>query len=279
MVSHWRRFVPHGRVVSTSSVVLTDGMRLSTVRSLGDADRFIEGLKTAGAPLQPEQRLDYIRTLLLAQTPRAARAQTQMDRHRHGYHHREKRLFELIDFNDAFVALVLATPAHQLPGLAVRLWDDMTHVCRRLKTPMFSREQYDAIVRGLSREIAVFKAAESEGFQVHMTNRVEDAFGIDMVITDPVTGKELNVDCKTPSAFRYRMEDLIKEGRITEAELLAADQADFLTVSQRRARDGMTVPVTLLCIRPDTLGEITDFTFNEPARLTKLLGRAFETVV
>lgn len=279
MVSHWRRFVPHARVEPAHTVVSTSGMRLSTVRSLEDANRFIDELKAMGEPLTPEQQLEYLRTLLLAQTPRAARAQTQMDRHRHGYHHREKRLFELIDFNDAFVALTLATPTHQLPGLAARLWDEMSHFCRRLKTPMFSRDQYDAIVRGLSREIAVFKAAESEGFKVHMTSRVEDAFGIDMVITDPTTGRELNIDCKTPSAFRYRLEDLIKEGRITEAELLQADQDDFLTVSQRRARDGMTVPVTLLCIRSDTLGEITDFTFDEPAKLTKLLDRVLATVL
>lgn len=279
MVSHWRRFVPRRQVEPRHVMTLEDGSRLSTIRNLQDADVFIDGVKAMPAHTQPDVEWQRLHTLLLAQTPRAVRAQIQMDRHKHGYHHREKRLFELIDFNDAFVALVLATPAHDLPGLAERLRDDMTRFCRRLKTPMFSREQYDAIVRGLSREIAVFKAAEQQGFQVHMTNRVEDAFGIDMVITDPATGKQLNIDCKTASAFRYRMEDLIKEGRISEAELLEADQRDFLTVQQHRARDHQTVAVTLLCIRSDTLGEIADFTFNEPARLTALLANVFATVV
>lgn len=277
MVSHWRHFVPHRRTEPVYTVELDDGSRLSTIHTIEEANVFIDRLKGMSEPETDTIGRERLRTLLLAQTPRAARAQIQMDRHKHGYHHREKRLFELIDFNDTFVSLVLATPSAQLPGLAEQLFDEMTHFCRRLKTPMFTREQFDAIVRGLSREIAVFRAAKEQGFDVYMTNRVEDAFGIDMVITDPETGLVLNVDCKTPPAFRHRLEDLIHEERITEEQLLEADKKDFITVLQRRNNE--RVPVTLLCIRPETLGEISDFTFDEPARLTALLEKIFKTVV
>ena len=273
----WHRFVPHRRLVSELTVILEDGSRLSTVLSLEEANDFIERLKTVSESESSDTGWHRLHTLLLAQTPRAVRAQIQMDRHKHGYHHREKRLYELIDFNDTFVSLVLATPSAKLPGLAEQLYQEMTHFCRRLKTAMFTREQFDAIVRGLSREIAVFLAAREQGFEARMTSRTEDAFGIDMVIIHPETGMLLNIDCKTPPAFRHRLEELAHEGRISEEELLKADEQDFLTVLQRRNDE--QVPVTLLCIRPDTLGEISDFTFNEPARLTTLLAKVFQNVV
>jgi len=270
---HWRHFVPQRGQAPTDTVVLEGGRRLSSIRTLEEAADFIDRLKSLPAPDSPDEQRERLRTLLLAQTPRAVRAQIQMDRHKHGYHHREKRLYELIDFNDSFVSLVLASAPADLPGLAERLRSDMTRLCRRLKTSMFSREQFDAIVRGLSREIAVFRAAHDEGFEAHMTSRVEDAFGIDMIITNPTTQQVLNIDCKTPPAFRHRLEDLVHDGRISEAQLLEADERDFITMPQRRG--DRTVPVTLLCIRPDTLGEISDFTFDQPARLTALLERVF----
>jgi hypothetical protein len=199
-----------------------------------------------------------------------------MDTHRHGYHNREKRLYELIEFNDTFVSYVLATPHQQLPGLAERLKKDMTHFCMKLRTPMFSDEQFEAIVRGLSREIAVYRTARYHKFDVRMTSRAEDAFGIDMIITHPQTGKQLNVDCKTPAAFRHRMEDLVHHGRINETDLLKGDEQGFLTVFHRRGDE--QVPVTLFCILPDRLGEISDFTFDEPERLKVALDTMFATV-
>lgn len=277
MANHWRRFVPHRRTEPANRVELEDGSRLSVLRNVEATNKFIDQLKAMSDSESDDAGQERLRTLLIAQTPRAVRAQIQMDRHKHGYHHREKRLFELIDFNDTFVSLVLATPSVQLPGLAERLYGEMARFCRRLKTSMFTREQFDAIVRGLSREIAVFRAAREQGFDARMTSRVEDAFGIDMIVTDPKTGSILNIDCKTPPAFRHRLEELLHDGRITEEQLLKGDEQDFITVLQRRNDE--QIPVTLLCIRPDTLGEIRDFTFNEPARLTALLERVFQTVV
>lgn len=277
MANHWRRFVSHRRTELADQGEQEDGSELSALRNIEAANAFIDRLKASSDSELDNGGQERLQTLLIAQTPRAVRAQIQMDRHKHGYHHREKRLYELIDFNDTFVSLVLATPSSHLPGLAKRLYSEMAHFCRRLKTSMFTREQFDAIVRGLSREIAVFRAAREQGFDVHMTSRVEDAFGIDMVITDPKTGLILNIDCKTPPAFRHRLEELLHDGRITEEQLLKADERDFITVLQRR--NDKQVPVTLLCIRPDTLGEINDFTFDEPARLTTLFDRVFQTVV
>lgn len=268
----WRRFRPRVK----SSVVLPDGMRLKTVRNLEDSNQFAQAIKQIPTHEDRDSEAERLRAQLLAQTPRAVLAQQQMDAHRHGYHHREKRLYELIDFNDTFVSLVLVTHYHQLPGFAERLKKDMTRYCRRLKTPMFSDEQYDAIVRGLGREIAVYRSATYMGFTVRMTNRTDDAFGIDMVITQPKTGKVLNIDCKTPAAFRHRLEDLAHHGRIQESDIVQADDAGFITLMQRR--DQQAVPVTLLCILPDRLGEIHNFTFDEPERLANMLNTIFDTL-
>lgn len=268
----WRRFLPKKR----SKAVLPNGHRIATVFSLEDADTFAAELKKSPPTLQRVDEADVLRSRLLAQTPRAVLAQIQMDKHKHGYHNREKRLYELIDFNDTFVSLVLATPHAELPGFAEQLKKDMTEFCTRLNTPMFSDEQFEAITRGLGREIAVYRAARYEGFGARMTSRTEDAFGIDMVITHPDTKKVLNLDCKTPPSFRHRMEDLLHHGRISEAQLLAGDRAGFITVMQHRGKE--SVAVTLLSILPDTLGEIHDFTFDQPKRLADVLNTIFASI-
>ena len=259
-----------------NKVVLQDGMRLSTIRSVDDAATFAERVKQLGPRDQRHDEAERLRTQLLAQTPKAVFAQEQMDSHKHGYHNREKRLYELIDFNDTYVSYVLATPHAQLPGLAERIKQDMTEFCRRLDVPMFSDEQYDAIARGLGREIAVYRTAKYHGYGVRMTSRTEDAFGIDLIITQPQTGKVLNIDCKTPAAFRHRLEDLVDHGRISEDDLLKGDRQGYLTIDHRRGEEH--VPVTLLCILPDRLGEISDFTFDEPDKLRTVLDAIFLTI-
>lgn len=241
MHSRWRRFLPKRQTNSHLSADLAVPQPTDSVEA------------------------DHLLSKLLSQTPRAALAQLEMDKHTHGYHNREKRLYELIDFNDTFVSLVLETPHGQLPGLAERLKAQMKQYCEKLHTPMFTDAQYDAIVRGLSREIAVYRGALHEGFEARMTSRTEDAFGIDMVISDRATGKSSNIDCKTPPAFRHRLEDLVHDGRITEEQLLQADQNLFITTEHRRNEEH--IPVTLLCILPDELGEITDFTFSNTVPL------------
>lgn len=256
-------------------MALADGMQLSTVRSVEDAGAFVDILKGIEQPQEPD-RIEHLRTMLLAQTPRAVLAQIQMDKHKHGYHNREKRLFELIDFNDMFVNLVLATPHGELKGFAQRLYADMDTFCRRLGTPMFTEEQFDAIVRGLSREIAVYRAARYMGYGASMTSRVEDAFGIDMTITDETTKKTLNIDCKAPPAFRHRLEELVKHGRISEAQLIKADTDQYITTIQHRGEE--SVPVTLLCVGPDSLGDIHDFTLDHPEKLKTLLGQIFSAI-
>jgi hypothetical protein len=270
LTRHWRKFLPSQRQGGT---VLDDGMRLSTVRSLDDATVLIDELKTVN---HATDDAEHLRTLLLAQTPRAALAQIQMDKHKHGYHNREKRLYELIDFNDTFVNLVLATPHGELKGFAEKLYIDMTAFCRRLDTIMFTPEQYDAIVRGLSREIAVYRAARYLGYGAYMTSRTEDAFGIDMVITEQQTGKELNIDCKAPPAFRHRLEELVKHGRISDAQLIKADHDQYITTIQHRGQE--SVPVTLLCVGPDSLGDIHDFTLDHPEKLQDLLNEILSAI-
>lgn len=269
----WRRFLPKRK----PKVIVQNitGYR-QTVRSVEDANRLIDEMRSLGVPATKTEQQGNYRQQLLLQTPRAALAQIQMDTHKHGYHNREKRLFELIEFNDTFVNFVLTTPHEQLPGLANSLKRDMTEFCNKLRTPMFSDEQFDAIVRGLSREIAVYRTAKYHKFGARMTSRADDAFGIDIVITQPETGKELNIDCKTPAAFRHRLEDLVHHGRISEQELLKGDAQSFLTVVHRRGEE--RVPVTLFCILPDLLGEISDFTFDEPDKLKNALNTMFATI-
>ena len=263
---HWRRFLPRRKVQTPRS---SDVLDIAAAGTVSDLNAVIEHQKSTLASLSGANKKVALENLLILQTPRAALSQRQMDEHAHGYHNREKRLYELIDFNDAFVSTVLALDHEEVKGYADRLKQKMIDFCKSMHTPMFSDEQFEAIVRGLSREIAVYRGARAEGFDAQMTSRTDDAFGIDMVITDRQSHRSINIDCKTPSAFRYRLEELIKEGKLTDDELLQADEQDYC-ITPREDGD-KHILVTIMCIRPERLGDVTGFSFDDTAPLAALL--------
>lgn len=222
--------------------------------------RLKHDLKTATGA----ERTQFLEKLLVLQTPRAAAAQQQMDQHHGGYRNREERLYELIDFNDTFVSAVMAQPHDKLKTFVARMKHVMKKFCELEHSLMFTDKQFDAIVRGLAREIAVYLGAKSQGFRVGMTSRSQDAFGIDMIVRDETSGASINIDVKTPSAFRHRLDELEREKRITSDDVLRADKEDFVTIINRH--NDQRIPVTILCVRPERLGDVVDFRFqNEPA--------------
>lgn len=213
---------------------------------------------------------------LLAQTPAAVRAQRSMDSHPHSYHTNKVRLYELIDFNDTFVSLALALEPADRHGFIERLRLAMQRYCKEHDSPMFSDEQFDAITRGLSREVAVYLGARQQGYEAAMTSRREDAMGVDMVLTDPATGRLLNIDCKTSSAFHFRLKDLVHQGRLTHEAVLKAEQVGFAHVVNGQGEDA--IAVTLLRIDPNEMGDIVDFTFKQPEMLGTQLRIIFDDI-
>lgn len=202
---------------------------------------------------------------LILQAPQAALAQVQMDKHKHSYHNREARVLELIDFNDAYVQAVLALPPTHLHDFNVDLKRLVDWFCKRLGAWTFSNEQFDAITHGLSREIAVYNAVRAAGYDAEMTNRADDAFGIDMYITDRATGRRVSVDTKTNSAFHYRLIELLREGRLTDADLDLAERRGYAAVMNGHGND--KVRVILWRIDHGTLGSIIDFSFEHTDKL------------
>jgi hypothetical protein len=210
--------------------------------------------------------------LLLLHAPVAAKAQHYMDKHPNVREARG-RLYELIDFNDTFVSTVLALSPDERNGFLEALQPALERFCKRVGVQRLSDEQFEAITRGLTREIAVYLGALSEGYDVEMTNRTQDALGVDMVITDPHTGERLNIDCKTPSAFRYRIQDLVREGRLSHQE---AEQADLAGYAHERNGHGReAVAVTILRVDPNETGDIKNFAFTEPRLLGERLHELF----
>lgn len=284
--TRWHRFVPKTKIKPTGKPgsvehILYDllGNVRPTVRSklhASQLDEPIEELKQRIALLHGPHKARALAAQVVLQTPRAAMAQNEMDRHKYNYHDRNKRLFELIDFNDAFVDAVLNLPAEQMPYFTEHIKHQMLRFCHRYKLPMFSDEQFQAIVHGLSTEIAVYLGAKAEGLRASMTSRAGDAFGIDMVITDPESGTYINIDCKTPSAFHHRLGTLVREGRIAENDFFVADKNDFITVENRH--NDKRVKVSIVCIRPEHLGEIVNFTFANTKPLGRLLRKILATV-
>lgn len=211
---------------------------------------------------------------LILQAPRAVVAQRQMDKHQHGYHNQRARLYELIDFNDSFVSTVLVLPEEYMTSFQEELKWMMDRLCKRLKSPCFSDEQYEAITHGLSREIAVYRGAIAEGLSAAMTTRLEDAKGIDMVISDEESGLSINVDVKTRSAFYYRLKDLTREGRMTVEHAARADEVGYGVVTN--GHDGEAVTVVLLRIDEQELGNIMHFKFENTLLLGQTLRRILE---
>ena len=203
---------------------------------------------------------------LLSQAPRAVLAQLQMDQYPHGYRNKQERLFELIDFNDTLIGTILAMNSDDRRQFRTRVKQAADRVCQRVGAPCFTNEQWDAIIRGLTREVAVYTAAKESGFHAWLTDRAHDALGIDLQVQDPEDGRYINIDVKTPSSFRHRMEQLVKENRLTERELLIGDERQYIIEKNGHGKD--KVDVIVLCILPDAFGDLVDWKFvnSEPMR-------------
>lgn len=203
---------------------------------------------------------------LLAQVPRAVLAQEQMDKYPHGYRNKEKRLYELIDFNDTMVDTILLMNDELRQQFADRVKQAADRICKRVGAPCFSDEQWRAIIRGLTREVAVYLAARENGFDAFLTDRASDALGIDLQVRDPEDNRYINLDVKTPSSFRHRMEQLIREDRLTEKQLIKGDELSYII--EFNGRGSQRTQVVVLCILPDLFGDLADWRFvnSEPMR-------------
>lgn len=238
--------------------------------------RFRPGTTDSPSVVQELPSSDDLLHEVLLRAPDAVKAQREMDKHPHAYHTNKVRLFELIDFNDAFVDWAMSLSEEQRRGCLERLKTDLTKYCKEQGSPMFTDEQYEAITRGLSREIAVFLGAKAEGFTVAMSSRTQDALGIDMTVQDPRTGRSVGIDCKAASAFRYRLKDLVSQGRLTEQEAKSADERGFVRQVNGHGRDA--AEVTVLRVDQNEMGDLTDLTFDDTKLLAARLRRVLDSV-
>ncbi len=284
-IGHWRRFVPTIRgqlddktvyevhsLYAQARVIAADFLHRARSQARG-----VRRTQAAARLLRQQQSYNpaYLLASIVLQTPGAARAQTQMNKHRGGYANRQARVFELIDFNDTFVEAVLQFPDEDLPQFVERLWDEMETFCMQQHVANFSREQYDAIVHGLSREIAVFRGAKRCGYEARMTSRLQDSKGVDMIITDPDTKKSIAIDIKTSAAFHWRIIDLKRRGRLSEEQHLQCELAGFCKIANSKKDEGRHESL-LLRISTKRLGEINDFDFVKLDEFAALLRSALQ---
>lgn len=286
MSGHWQRWRPKNNVAFSGTALTSLELfarveaRLKKVdiskrswrkyQDFTELDSYIDGARGHAIGLDKEsapvfERAEAWLYALAMQAPRAAVAQEEMDKHPHGYHNKEHRLYELIDFNDGFDATILAMPRDLLPHVKERIKDLCDFMCEKAGTRCFADEEYEAIVHGLSREIAVYLGLEDEGYHVEMTNRREDAFGIDMIILSPKTMKQVAVDIKTRSSYHYRVQELHREGRLSEEGLIMAERNGFTAVMN--GHGGEERRVVTWRIDHEVLGDVVDFRFESTRRL------------
>lgn len=232
-----------------------------------DLDKKIEKWKTQAK--RTNVTIDWL-TAFFAQAPRSVLAQVQMDKHPHGYHDKQARLFELIDFNDTFEGAVLSMNDEERAKFAEAGRQGCDQVCKLVGVAPFDDEQWGAILKGLSRELAVYLAAQHNGFYAYMTSRAQDAMGIDMQIKDPESGAYINIDVKAPSAFRHRLEELVHEDRLNDRELVKADEQSYALITN--GHGDQAAQVVLLSVLEDKFGEVENFRFHDEAPMRDMLG-------
>lgn len=284
----WRRFRPkkvgsltdktayeQDTIYTQSRAIIDDTLREARIRT-GASRYSLQTISRAVRILSEKNAHDqeHLLAQLILMTPGAARAQNEMDQHRGGYKNRQARLYELIDFNDMFVDTVLALDESELEHFSTRLYQEMQTFACRTRTKPFERNQYDAIVHGLSREIAVYRGARSLGYIARMTSRAQDAMGIDMVIIDPDSKKTLNIDVKTSSSFHFRLMDLQREKRMNEEKRMYCELAGYCIV--RNGKGVKAVDTVLFRISTKYLGPINTFTFINTHDLGTMLRQAFD---
>lgn len=265
----WRRFRPRStprvsgmQAFDDAAVIIrqhTPPRQLLRRHDLSVLQDAISSLEHRG---MQERLPSVLLAALVLQSPRAVVAQRRMDKFPKGFHDKQHRLDELIEFNDCYVSLIIMLPDHARLVANDEIKRMMDGFCRHMKTPTFSNEQWEAITHGLSREIAVFLSARELGFEAVMTSRRADAMGVDMVITDRTTGRSLNVDIKTRSSFHFRLQDLAREGRISEMQREAADHAGYCMVVNGHGDEA--VHTTLLRIDEETYGRVINFRLERP---------------
>ena len=226
----------------------------------------LQGVAASGGAVE---KLAY----LAIQTPRAVAAQRAMDKRSGGIHSHDPHLYDLIDFNDAYVSTVLELPQEYLAGFPDQAKYLIDRFCKRVGSGCFSNDQWDAITRGLAREIAVYRAVLSFGYQVRMTSRREDAMGVDMRITDPVTGISFGIDVKSASSFHFRLIDLEREGRIDQQQREVAELSGVLPIVNGHGEEA--TPTTLLRIDDATYGRIEAFSVTDTEVLRSVLTDLF----
>ena len=285
-VGKWKRFRPRMRgKLDDKTVYEQDSIYLRSRQIVDDAMRKVRTRHIRpNSPLKKSSRaavnhrarmlhtLEDNLALLILQAPQTVRAQREMDSRRGGYKNRQARLFELIDFNDSFVETVLLLPDEELEDFPERLKAEIDRFCTQLKVPTFTDQQYDAIVHGLSREIAVFHEAKKLGYVARMTSRAQDAMGVDIIITNPATKKSIGIDVKTQSSFHWRLVDLVRQNRIDEERRLECELAGFCTI--RNGSGDRAVDTVLFRVATKKLGEIRNFRFVDSGPIAELLSNA-----
>lgn len=290
MTAHtkWRRFRPQHQGDLSDTTSFEPGSLYAKARVIIDESlqKTRDGRGTRGqmkrvneaARLLAERNIEqpeYVLAQLILLTPGAASAQQQMDRHRGGYADYRARLFELIDFNDTFDRLALLLPDNEIEHFIERLYDEMVVFGSRMHLPVLSEKQYEAITHGLSREIALYHGVRSLGYNVRMTSRLQDAMGVDMVITDPDTKRSINIDCKTSSSFHFRLIELKKAHRLNEGQRLRCELTGVCKVTNGSGARG--VETVLLRLDIDELGKLNTFNFRNLDLLREQITFALDT--
>lgn len=206
-----------------------------------------------------EELTSLLLALLIVQSPQAAKAQQLMQKRGIKFSKREDRLHELISFNDTFVDLILSFK--EIPrDIKDNIFYEIHRICGITRTHSFSYKDYGAISKGLEREIALYRAVEHAGFEVRMTSRIADGLGVDMQISEKGSGLQVNVDCKTESSYRFRLQALARQGRVRQSAFLKADEEGYVFFSVGRGKEA--IPVVLMRLDEKLTGGVEEFRFR-----------------
>ncbi|HSE61605.1 MAG TPA: hypothetical protein VLA88_04910 [Candidatus Saccharimonadales bacterium] len=163
---------------------------------------------------------------------------------------------------------MLATFPTELRRRSSDLLRDEWHVAT------LANDNYNRIISGISREVALWRAAEAElpeGWEIVGATPEEDLRGTDIIIYD-ADDNELRLDSKTDTGFNRAVKKQYDDGYMTAAEAEAATTNGYFYKS------GTTPggePIQNCIVNADSLGKVRNFEYEDTEPVMAFIEKQF----
>jgi hypothetical protein len=217
--------------------------------------------------------------LVLLEMPEAARAQLTLNRAGHQGPDLDTHIETMAQFNQDLAQALAYMPRSMIPTFTDNL---MTRaeagLGDRHGLDVLRREQFYAVMSGVSREVAFWRALTvvlPEDWTIEPADAELDRKGTDLTIVTG-TNERLAIDVKAQRAFDRRLKKFSRSS--ADRQTLTSDEVNEAIMygffySPMPVTDEVAGPVCI--INADHLGDIRDFEYTDTSRVAELVEKLF----